>query len=165
MGKKNFLVLVGVTLLITGCGTTVANRQDGEVVSVRLSATPQNAGRIGVATLVPYGDRTNLLLYVSGVPSYVTQPAGLYIYIYPGSCGNLAAKPAYDMTRQAAPSNYVPWGPLRIGKTVPAALSTLRSGDYAIVVRTHPIDGPTDIFCGNMNAASTDSVDRSDRQN
>jgi hypothetical protein len=104
------------------------------------------------------------MLYVSGVPSYVTQPAGLYIYIYSGSCGNLGAAPAYDMTRQPAPGNYVPWGTLRIGKTVPAALSTLRSGDYAIGVRTHPVDGLTDIFCGNLKAAGTSSLYRSDQQ-
>jgi hypothetical protein len=164
MERRSLMVLLGVTLLITGCGTTVANRQDREVVSVRLSATPQNAGRSGVATLVPYGDRTSLMLYVSGVPSYVTQPAGLYIYIYSGSCGNLGAAPPYDMTRQPAPGNYVPWGTLRIGKTVPVALSTLRSGDYAIVVRTHPIDGLTDIFCGNLKAAGTGSLYRSGQQ-
>jgi hypothetical protein len=35
-------------------------------------------------------------------------------------------------------------------KTVPLPLATLRSGNYAIVVRASPADGGDDLFCGDI---------------
>jgi hypothetical protein len=37
-----------------------------------------------------------------------------------------------------------------LSKKAPVALSELRSGGYAIVVRTGPADGNLDIFCGDI---------------
>jgi hypothetical protein len=147
------------TLVVAACltgwyGTTVANPPDAGQVSVRLAASPQNAGRIAQVTLVPQGtSSTELVFFISGVPSAVTQPAHLYTYIYPGSCGNLGAKPAYAMNQQIVLGDHLPQRTWQMSKLVPVTLNELRSGDYAAVVRTSPADGYADIFCGNIGHA------------
>lgn len=48
-----------------------------------------NSGQTGSATLTPQGDKTQVVLKLSGAPAGVAQPA----HIHDGSCANLDAKP------------------------------------------------------------------------
>jgi len=99
------------------------------------------------------GDKTLIVLNISGVPPWVVRPVQLYTFIYTGSCAKHGATPAYALNAivQANFSgNGGPSGPFTLEKTAPIAMDALRSGDYAIVVRTSPADGNVDIFCGNI---------------
>ena len=63
------------------------------------------------------------------------------------------ATPAYalnEIVQAQFFGNGRPSGPFTLEKTVPVPMDTLRSGNYAIVLRTTPADGNLDIFCGEI---------------
>ncbi|WP_233809876.1 hypothetical protein [Paraburkholderia sp. HP33-1] len=138
-----------VCALTSGWSTAIAS-PPSERISIPLTATSQNAGKIAQATLVPVGDATEIVLFVGGVPSNVAQPPHLYTYIYPGMCGDLGPKPVIAMNDQVVLGDRLPQLSRWMSKRVPIALNELRSGDYALVVRTSPADGFVNIFCGNL---------------
>ena len=132
-------------------GMAIAGQRP-EVVEVPLKATPQNAGKIAVATLIPTGPvTTQVMLFVSGLPSDTARPANLYSYIYPGSCENLGPKPAFALNQRVLLGEMEQ---MKIWKSVPASMSDLRSGNYAIVLRSSPADGFSNVFCGNLGQAA-----------
>jgi len=136
-------------LAVACVGATAA--APSEVVNVPLAAAPQNAGKVAVATMVPTGESsTEVVVFVSGLPSQVSYPARLYTYIYPGTCGNLESKPAFDLNKRVKLGELVP---SRMWKTVPVSMTELRSSQYAIVLRTSPADGFVNVFCGNITRA------------
>ncbi|WP_375739894.1 hypothetical protein [Pseudomonas boanensis] len=145
MSNLTWLALTLAVGVATGCATT-----DRQVVSIPLEATPQNAGHIAQATLAAVGERTSISVFIGGVPLGTTRPLRLYTYIYPGSCGRLAAKPAFDMNNTVVTQRWSGTTGWWLSKSAPASLDQLRSGGYAIVVRTTPADGNRDIFCGNI---------------
>ncbi|RAR57919.1 hypothetical protein C7401_114138 [Paraburkholderia unamae] len=129
-------------------GGMAAAQQRPAAVEVPLAATPQNAGKIAVATLMPTGPATTqVMLLVSGLPSETARPATMYSYIYPGTCANLGPKPAFDLNQHVLLDET---RPMQIWKSVPAAMSALRSGNYAIVLRASPADGFSNLFCGDL---------------
>jgi hypothetical protein len=138
------LALIG--LLAVSLMETAAGRP--ESVNTPLTAVAQNVGKIAVATLVPTSPTsTELVLFVSGLPTHVSQPAQLYTYIYRGSCANREPSPAYSLNQDVRLGDLVP---MRMWKSIPLSLSDLRSGNYAIVLRTSPADGYSDVFCGSL---------------
>ncbi|MBT8766755.1 hypothetical protein [Metapseudomonas boanensis] len=149
MNAAKCLVLIMAAVGLCGCASP-ANDAKKEIVSVKLNATPRNAGEIAWATLAPLGDETDISLRVGGVPFYVIRPVHLYTFIYPGTCANPGASPAYELNRTITTYRLVQGDVWRLSKSAPVPLSTLRSGDYSIVLRTAPADGGYDIFCGDI---------------
>ncbi|EEA00178.1 hypothetical protein BH160DRAFT_4526 [Burkholderia sp. H160] len=138
-----------VCALTSVCSTTIAS-PPSERFNVPLTATSQNAGKIAQATLVSAGNATEIVLFVGGVPSNVALPPHFDTYIYPGMCGDLGPNPVIAMNDQVVLGDHVPQISRWMSKRVPIALDELRSGDYALVVRTSPADGFENIFCGNL---------------
>jgi hypothetical protein len=81
-----------------------------------------------------------------------TIPVRLLTFIYPGSCGNLGSTPAVAMNRILSADEVTVSGPWTLYKTAPLAFDQIRSGDYALVIRSAPWDGSVDLFCGNLKA-------------
>ncbi|WP_271409367.1 hypothetical protein [Pseudomonas sp. Q1-7] len=149
MYAARLLIFFLLTVGLGGCAASVGTPDD-QRVDVRLAATQQNAGRIGMATLVPRGDETAISLFVSGVPSGVTRPVHLYTYIYPGTCSAPGATPAYELNRTVNTYRHVEGDVWRLSKSAPVPLSTLRASEHSLVLRTSPADGGVDVFCGDI---------------
>ena len=138
--------------LTCGCAGTADDRQS-DAVSFVLQAGPRNAGETGRGFMSAQGDRTFINLTISGVPPWVARPIQLFAFVYAGSCAKHDATPAYalnDTVQVNAQSGIGLSGPFTLAKTLPVSMATLRSGEYAIVLRTSPADGNWDIFCGDM---------------
>lgn len=147
------LLLSAMTACIAGCATSTGNPQAREVVNVPLAASPHNTSRAAMASMVRRGEGTAFMITVGGVsPVVTTIPVRLYTYIYPGSCANLGPRPAYQMNRILSSDEFTVRGPWTLYKTAPVGFDQLRSGDYALVVRSTPWDGSVDLFCGNLKA-------------
>jgi len=145
MNARLWISALLTTGLLAGCAGSAG---DSRIVNVTLNATPANQGQAGMAVFVDKGAETGLDFTIGGVPSGVSTPLQLQAFIYPGACSNLAAQPAYSLNQdtQAAPGQ-AGWV---MSKVVPASLSTLLAGSYAVTVRTSPADGNQTIFCGDI---------------
>ena len=126
-------------------------------MQIQLVAATGNAGQIGRATIVAVGDRTEVAVWVSGVPPMLSsRPVHLYTFLYPGTCANPGAKPAYSLTAnvlaQNPASNAIApaGGPFTITNTVTAPFATIARGPFALRVYTSPADGNREIFCGDV---------------
>ncbi|WP_413705428.1 hypothetical protein [Pseudomonas sp. Pseusp16] len=139
-----FVVAVGG---LCGCSTV----PDNQVTNVPLYGTSANAGKIGRPIMMPSGHDTVFWFAVSGEPMGSALPGRLLAYIYPGSCANLGAKPAYDMNDGPNARFYSAASHQYFWKSAPVAVETLRAGGYALVVRESPADGHQAIFCGNLS--------------
>lgn len=145
MNIVSSLALVVTVGWISICAAAPA---ENEVVNVPLSATQYNAGHIAHAMLAPMGRDTDVSILIGGVPSGTVLPPRIYTYIYPGKCENLGPKPAFELNQIVTTEHMSP--PWRLSKNAPVALSELRSGGYAIVLRAGPEDGGNNLFCGNI---------------
>ena len=80
-------------------------------------------------------------------------PAGAAVHVrLPRFLRRHDEKPAYSLNENVqaqAPGGPAVGGPFTMFKTVPLPLATLRSGNYAIIVRASPADGGDDLFCGD----------------
>jgi Cu/Zn superoxide dismutase len=153
MNLKARPTLVAICLTM-GCAGGVASPSGPQPVTVTLTASAQNAGKIGQVTLVAHGQATEMLFFISGVPPGTTAPAHVYTYVYPGSCSNLGEKPAFAMTRRTVLGDHVPYQENKLWRTIPMSLDDLTSSDYAIVVRSSPADGFREMFCGDIKHAA-----------
>lgn len=143
-------MVVVVVSAVLGCCAALTSYAAPHSANVTLTASAQNAGKIGRVTLVPQGNATEMLFFIGGVPSGTTMPAHLYTYVYPGSCKQMADQPLYGMTDRTVLGDYVPQQGFKMSRRVPIPLDDLVAGDHAIVVRTSPADGARDIFCGDV---------------
>jgi hypothetical protein len=150
MESKSWLAPLIVAGAIQGCSTPPVDGGGDRLIGVPLAAGPQNAGQLGQATLAASGDETAISFFIGGVPSGTTRPLHLYTFIYPGSCQSLGAKPAYDMNETVTTNPVARRRGWTFSRRVPLAMSVLRAGGYAIVVRTSPADGNLEIFCGDI---------------
>ncbi|MFJ3372176.1 hypothetical protein [Pseudomonas sp. NPDC086251] len=141
------LALVVAVGWISGCSTV----PDSQITNVPLNATSTNPGSIAQTIMMPSGKATIFWFAVSGEPIGSALPGRLTAYIYPGSCGNLGAKPAYDINDGPNARFYSPASNQYFWKSAPVAVDTLRAGGYALVVRQSPADGHQAIFCGNLS--------------
>ncbi len=149
---RYWLTSVIAAALTCGCAATADNRRS-DTVSFVLQADPRNAGETGRGFMTAQGDRTLVNLTISGVPPWLARPIQLFTFVYAGSCAKRDAAPAYALndTVQVNAQNAIGLsGPFTLSKTLPVPMATLRSGEYAIVLRTSPADGNQDIFCGEM---------------
>lgn len=150
MVARSWLASLIVAVAIQGCAASPMDGGGDELLSVSLAAGPQNVGQLGEVTLAASGDETAISFFIGGVPSGTTRPLHLYTYIYPGSCRSLGAKPAYEMNQIITTNPVARRRGWTLSRRAPVTLSALRTGDYAIVVRTSPADGSLDIFCGDI---------------
>jgi len=148
VGRLGMIVVAGA---IWGCASAPGAGRSGEF-NVRLTAGPENAGQVGEASFAAQGDATNIVLTLSGVPNQVTRPVRLYTYLYEGTCGNLGPKPAYSLNEVVLAAATTSPGGLgfTLNKLAPVPLQKLRSGGYAIAVRTQAPDLDQEMFCGNI---------------
>ena len=146
------LGMIVAAAAICGCASAPATGPgSSDKFNVRLTAGPQNAGQIGEASFAAQGDATNIVLTLSGVPQGVTRPVYLYTYVYGGTCGNLSLKPAYSLNEVVLARAVSGGSPgFTLDKLAPVPLQKLRSGGYAIVVRTQAPDLDQEMFCGNI---------------
>ena len=138
--------------LTCGCVGTADDRRS-DTVSFLLQAGPRNAGESGRGFMTAQGDKTLINLTITGVPPWVVRPIQLFTFVYAGSCAKHDATSAYalnDTVRVNAHSDIGLSGPFTLAKTLPVPMATLRSGEYAIVLRASPADGNWDMFCGDM---------------
>jgi len=152
MVMRYWLSLVIAAALNCGCAQTADNRRS-DTVSFVLKADPTSAGETGRAFMTAQGDRTLINLTISGVPPWVARPIQLFAFVYAGSCAKHDAAPAYALndTVQVNAQNAIDLsGPFTLSKTLPVPMATLRTGEYAIVLRTSPADGNRNILCGDM---------------
>ena len=148
MSSKPWLAAMLAAGLLSACMTSPESRA---VVNIPLKATQQNAGRIAQVSLYPQGEATGMSFVIGGVPQGVTRPVRLYTFVYPGSCEHLGAAPAYEMNQTVVTQPLTRRQGWTLSKSAPVALSELRAGAYAIVVRTSPANGSIDIFCGDIH--------------
>ncbi|MVV48677.1 hypothetical protein EJA72_10550 [Pseudomonas sp. PB120] len=141
------LALVVAVGWITGCSTV----PDNQVTNIPLNPTPINAGSIARPVMMPSGNATVFWFAISGEPMGTALAGRVQAYIYPGSCANLGAKPAYDMNDGPNARFYSSASMRYFWKSAPVAVDTLRAGGYALVVREAPADGEQTLFCGNLS--------------
>jgi hypothetical protein len=152
MVMRYWLASIIATALTCGCAGTADDRRS-DTVSFLLQAGPRNAGETGRGFMTAQGDKTLINLTITRVPPWVVRPTQLFTFVYAGSCAKRDATPAYalnDTVRVTAQSDIGLSGPFTLAKTLPVPMATLRSGEYAIVLRASPADGNWDMFCGDM---------------
>ena len=149
MNASGYLAALLLGGMLSGC--TSQHQGGADSAAVQLVATSHNAGRIGQATLSARGEQTDLSAFVSGVPFGITLPPRLAVYIYPGTCAQPGANPAYALNRTLTTSRLGAVDGWRLSRSANVTLATLRTTPHALVLRTAPADGALDIFCGDIN--------------
>ncbi len=148
---RHWMTIAIAATLTCGCTGTADRRSD--TVSFVLQAGSRNEGQTGRAFMTAQGDRTLLNFTITGVPPWMGRPVQIFTFVYTGSCAKLDATPAYalnEIVQAGLFSNSSAFGPFSMAKTVPTSMETLRTGNYALVLRSSPADGNVDIFCGDM---------------
>ncbi|MBF6036151.1 hypothetical protein H8F23_23110 [Pseudomonas sp. P155] len=146
MKSVKLLPIMLVASSLFGCATS-----SSPGTNVPLTATRQNSGQIGNVTLADWGKDTGFSFFISGAPSGASLPLRLYAFVYKGSCAQ-PGPVAYAMNDKVTTERQ----PVRgwaFSRSAPVSLSTLLTGEYAIVVRTAATDGNVDIFCGDIRQA------------
>jgi hypothetical protein len=147
---------MGLALSAAFCGVSAAwasGHRGKEMVEVVLHAGPRNIGQNGRAWLAARNDATAITYTVTGVPPWMARPVRLYTFVYAGSCAQHSEPPVHALNESVQAglfSRSSAVGPFTLAKTVPQSLDALRSGAFALVVRTSPADGNVDLFCGDL---------------
>jgi hypothetical protein len=120
-------------LAFVGAGAALA--QD-KPVTVNLSA--QNAsGESGTATLTPQGDKTQVVIKLTGAPDTAQQPA----HIHDGSCAKLDPKPRVPLQNVVGGNSTT---------TLDMKLGDIMGKGGAINVHKSAADVKTYVACGDM---------------
>jgi hypothetical protein len=124
-------------LALFATGTAVAQAAGGDKpVTVKLDA--QNAsGEKGTATLTPQGEKTRIVLKLSGAPADIAQPA----HIHEGSCAKLDPKPKIPLQNVVKGTSTT---------VVGVSLDSIMSGSHAINVHKSSEDVKTYVACGDL---------------
>lgn len=131
--KPQLLHCVCAALAFAGAGAALA--QD-KPVTVNLSA--QNAsGESGTATLTPQGDKTQVVIKLTGAPDGVQQPA----HIHDGSCAKLDPKPRVPLQNVVGGNSTT---------TLDMKLGDIMSKGGAINVHKSAADVKTYVACGDV---------------
>ena len=122
-------------LLLAGLFSNAALALD-DVVTVKLEAQ-NNSGQNGVATLLPEGDKTKVVIEIPNMPAGVAQPAHIHL----GSCDKLDKAPKWNLEG-------VRGG--RSTTTVPVSLDTILKDKTAINVHKSAAEAQIYVSCGNI---------------
>lgn len=107
-------------------------------VRVKLEGV-NNSAQYGLATLQPEGNRTRVVIALSGGPAGVSQPAHIHL----GRCGKLDKAPKWMLK------------PIRNGRSVtmiPASIETILGQEAAINVHRSSTEPQLYVACGNLAA-------------
>lgn len=129
-------LLLGLLLAGLFSGAVLAHDNS---VTVKLE-TQNNSGQNGTATLLPDGNKTQVVIELSNVQTGVVQPA----HIHMGSCKKLDKAPKW------------PLEPVKNGRSVtllPVSLATILKQRTAINVHKSEIEPQIYVSCGNILAA------------
>src|SRR6202165_2846270 len=141
-------------------GTTVAAERDRLTdTTVQIRLVPVRGMGPGLADLIEQGDRTRVVVGMTGVPSGPANPS-LIAELHEGTCGDLGSAPLYAVENTLG--GYPP-GRYYVGGILPVSLAALRSSAYAISVRTGPEAGSVELACGNIAKGSARAMERSPR--
>lgn len=154
MKRTKWLALVMALGCVAMSAPSAADDAARNLLTIRMKAYPQNAGRVAEVTLVARKEQTELVFIVSGVPSMVTMPPHLHTYIYPGTCASRGDRPVYVISSPSVLGDRVPMRSNTMARRVLIPLASLVAADHAIVLRTSPADGFIDIFCGDVRSAT-----------
>lgn len=124
-------------LLLAGLFSNVALALD-DVVTVKLEAQ-NNSGQNGVATLLPEGDKTKVVIEIPNMPAGVAQPAHIHL----GSCDKLDKAPKWAL--EAVKDG-------RSVTVVPVSLETILEDRTAINVHKSAAEAQIYVSCGNIIA-------------
>lgn len=127
---------IGV-LLLAGLFSNAALALD-DVVTVKLEAQ-NNSGQNGVATLLPEGDKTKVVIEIPNMPSGVAQPAHIHL----GSCDNLDKAPKWNLEAVTGGRSVT---------VVPVSLDTILKDRTAINVHKSAAEPQIYVSCGNIIA-------------
>ena len=122
-------------LLLAGLFSNAALALD-DVVTVKLEAQ-NNSGQNGVATLLPEGDKTKVVIEIPNMPAGVAQPAHIHL----GRCDNLDKAPKWNLEA-------VKGG--RSVTVVPVPLETILKDSAAINVHKSAAEAQIYVSCGNI---------------
>jgi hypothetical protein len=132
MKTKSLYALCAALALV---GSTAVLAQ-GTPVTVNLSA--QNAsGENGTATLTPQGDKTQVVIKLTGAADATPQPA----HIHDGSCAKLDAKPRIPLQNVVGGNSTT---------TLDMKLGDIMSKGGAINVHKSAAEVKTYVACGDM---------------
>jgi hypothetical protein len=139
-------------------GTAVAAERDrltgatDSTVQIRLA--PVRGMGPGLADLTEQGNRTRVVVGMSSVPSDPANPS-LIAEIHEGTCRDPSSAALYAVENTLG--GYPP-APYYVGGILPVSLAALRSGAYAISVRTGPEAGSVELACGDIAKSSARAV-------
>ena len=122
-------------LLLAGLFSNAALALD-DVITVKLEAQ-NNSGQNGVATLLPEGDKTKVVIEIPNAPAGVAQPAHIHL----GSCDKLDKAPKWNLEA-------VKGG--RSVTVVPVSLDTILKDKTAINVHKSAAEAQIYVSCGNI---------------
>ena len=122
-------------LLLAGLFSSAALALD-DVVTVKLEAQ-NNSGQNGVATLLPEGDKTKVVIEIPNAPAGAVQPAHIHL----GSCDKLDKAPKWSLEA-------VKGG--RSVTMVPVSLETILKDKTAINVHKSAAEAQIYVSCGNI---------------
>jgi len=122
-------------LLLAGLFSNSALALD-DVVTVKLEAQ-NNSGQNGVATLLPEGDKTKVVIEIPNMPAGVAQPAQIHL----GRCDNMDKAPKWNLEA-------VKGG--RSVTMVPVPLDTILKDRTAINVHKSATEAQIYVSCGNI---------------
>ena len=146
-----FTILMMLVLPALSCSTAHKDNPAGKrVVQVNLKAGKSNAGAFGRAIFIAAGEKSEIEIYLTGLPMGVQRPVHIYTYLYRGPCSKVGGNPEFELneTVRMSISGHDAWKTTRM---IPMDLSSLVSGGYSIVIRSSPADGNRDLFCGDIH--------------
>ncbi|KVW93515.1 hypothetical protein [Thiobacillus denitrificans] len=124
-------------LLLSGLFSNAALALD-DVVTVKLEAQ-NNSGQNGVATLMPEGNKTKVVIEIPNAPTDIAQPAHIHL----GSCDKLDKAPKWNLEA-------VKGG--RSVTMVPVPLETILKDKTAINIHKSAAEAQIYVSCGNIIA-------------
>jgi Cu/Zn superoxide dismutase len=141
MKPNSVAVMLSATVLVTGAAFAQAPKMDPMKSDAKTMTVPitaqNNSGLKGTATFTPEGDKTRVVLQLSGDASSTPMPA----HIHDGTCAKIDAKPKWPL------ENVVNG---RSTTLVSASVDAILKGDTAINVHKSAADMKTYVACGDL---------------
>lgn len=160
MRRTSFFTAIGFAVLAGGIAPCTASTgvAGPDAIDIRLQATLENAGKIGSAVIRRAGKDSAMLVTISGLPVYTTQPTDLHTFVVQGTCAQkgaqaLALKKDVLVTSQVHPIAVAFRGPVQMSYPVALPFDSLRSAPFAVSVRLGSADGGREVFCGDFRGA------------
>jgi hypothetical protein len=97
------------------------------------------SGEAGTVALVPMGDKTEVIVSLTGAPAGVAQP----VHVHDGSCAKLNPKPTYPLTTMMNGVSVT---------TIDAPIAKLTGGGFAVNAHKSTTEIGTYVSCGDLSS-------------